>query len=89
MLCRFVNNFRAWRQQWGKTTLTAVVFGAAPKGNACCPPRWTLYEDIRLAGIKVLSLEQSGYLATLFQERPNPCWGRIYYALTPDEDERH
>jgi hypothetical protein len=44
--------------------------------------------QIRLAGHKLLGLDQYTYLREMFGERANPFYTRLYYMLSADEDAR-
>jgi hypothetical protein len=52
------------------------------------PIVWTLSAQVKLAGARLLSLSQYGYLNNMFEDRRQPFFSRLYYLLCSDEVTR-
>eukprot|EP00973_Karenia_brevis_P044868 6214231-Karenia_brevis.AAC.1 len=64
-----------------------IGYGGVPVGNAWNPITWTLCMEIRRAAAMLLTMPQYQYLASMFGERRNPLYTRLYYALSAVEAE--
>ena len=88
MVQRFRTYCNEWRALWGKHALTMLMYGGVPDGDAWNPITWTLAYQIRAAGLKILACDQYVYLGAHFQDRQNPFYTRLYYALSAHEAHR-
>jgi hypothetical protein len=91
---KYVNHHAEWRafvmecldstEDDAKKAIMRIFFLGTPKQEL--PPLWWLAADVAVAKDMVLAQPQFQHLHALFAERPHPVASRLFYALSPTED---